>query len=81
MVKVQGEWITGAYLNFYVGNAVVLVPNYKDENDAVANEIIQELYPDREVIGIDVRNLYVDGGMIHCVTQQQPVDKLQSDIE
>lgn len=81
VVKVQGEWITGAYLNFYVGNAVVLVPNYKDENDAVANEIIQELYPDREVIGIDVRNLYVDGGMIHCVTQQQPIDKIQSDIE
>ncbi|WP_408022397.1 agmatine deiminase family protein [Sphingobacterium sp. ML3W] len=23
-------------------------------------------------MGIDVRNLYANGGMIHCVTQQQP---------
>jgi agmatine deiminase len=28
------------------------------------------------VIGIDVRNLYENGGMIHCVTQQQPAGKL-----
>ncbi|WP_317046011.1 agmatine deiminase family protein [Flavobacterium laiguense] len=23
-------------------------------------------------VGIDVRNLYQNGGMVHCVTQQQP---------
>ena len=81
VVKVQGEWIKGAYLNFYIGNSVVLVPNYNDENDHVANSILQELYPDKEIIGIDVRNLYVDGGMIHCVTQQQPIDLLAKEIE
>lgn len=73
VVKVKGEWIKGSYLNFYIGNKVVLVPNYKDENDEIANKILQDLYPDREVIGIDVRDLFADGGMIHCVTQQQPV--------
>lgn len=65
----------GSYLNFYIGNEVILVPNYNDPNDEIANEIIQNLYPSREVIGIDVRELYKDGGMIHCVTQQQPVVK------
>jgi len=64
----------GSYVNFYIGNTVVLVPNYHDPNDKIANEIIQKLYPDREVIGIDVRELYKHGGMIHCVTQQQPVE-------
>ncbi len=73
VVKVDGEWIKGAYTNFYVANKVVLVPNYNDENDQVANEILQKLYYDKEIIGIDVRDLYVDGGMIHCVTQQQPI--------
>ena len=77
VVKVDGEWIKGAYLNFYVGNKVVLVPNYDDENDKVANKILQDLYTDKEVIGIDVRDLYADGGMIHCVTQQQPMAKLK----
>ncbi len=62
----------GSYVNFYVANSVVLVPNYNDANDLVANAIIQSLYPNRKVIGIDVRNLYQYGGMIHCVTQQQP---------
>jgi len=62
----------GSYINYYIGNTVVLVPNYNDPNDSVANGLIQSLYPNRQVIGIDVRNLYENGGMIHCVTQQQP---------
>ena len=64
----------GSYCNYYIANTVVLVPNYSDPNDDVANAIIQELYPNRTVVGIDVRNLYENGGMIHCVTQQQPID-------
>jgi len=65
----------GSYINFYIGNDVVLVPNYNDENDKKANAILQELYPNRKIIGIDVRKLYQYGGMIHCVTQQQPINK------
>lgn len=64
----------GSYCNYYIANTVVLVPNYNDPNDVLANSIIQGLYPNRTVIGIDVRNLYENGGMIHCVTQQQPVN-------
>ncbi len=62
----------GSYVNYYVANKVVMVPNYGDPNDSIANTIIQQQYPDRKVIGIDVRNLYENGGMVHCVTQQQP---------
>ncbi len=62
----------GSYINYYIGNNAVLVPNYNDPNDAAANAQIQALYPTRKVIGIDCRNLYENGGMIHCVTQQQP---------
>jgi agmatine deiminase len=62
----------GSYVNYYIANTKVLVPNYNDPNDVVANQMIQNLYPTRTVVGIDVRNLYENGGMIHCVTQQQP---------
>ncbi len=65
----------GSYANYYVANDVVLVPNYNDPNDATANGIIQSLYPNRTVVGIDCRNLYQWGGMIHCVTQQQPTSQ------
>jgi agmatine deiminase len=63
----------GSYINFYIANAKILVPNYNDPQDAIANQIIQNLFPNKTVVGIDIRNLYVNGGMIHCVTQQQPI--------
>lgn len=64
----------GSYINYYIANTKVLVPIYNDPNDSVALEILQEFYSEREVVGIDSRNLYANGGMIHCVTQQQPVE-------
>ena len=69
-IAIQSE---GSYLNYYVGNEVVLVPNFNEGTDAQANSIIQELYPDRTVVGIMVNELWKDGGAIHCVTQQQPM--------
>lgn len=62
----------GSYCNYYIANTKVLVPNYNDPNDSMANSMLQALYPTKKVVGIDVRNLYANGGMIHCVTQQQP---------
>jgi hypothetical protein len=63
----------GSYVNYYVANEVVLIPFYNDPNDMAAMTVLQPLYPDRQIIGIDCRNLYEWGGMVHCVTQQQPV--------
>jgi agmatine deiminase len=62
----------GSYTNYYVANTVVLVPTYNDPNDSTALSVIQSQYPNRTVVGIDSRNLYFNGGMVHCVTQQQP---------
>ena len=62
----------GCYLNYYVGNEVVLVPIYGDVNDQVAMDIIADLYPTRKIVGINCMDLALFGGMVHCVTQQQP---------
>lgn len=70
--KMPGAKWWGLYINYYVGNKVVIVPKYNDPNDEKALAIIHELYPNRSIIGIDVRELYKDGGMLNCVTQQQP---------
>lgn len=69
---VDGLDYKGSYLNYYVGNEVVLVPVYGDANDAIATEILSQLYSTREIVPIDVTSLYQYGGMLHCVTQQQP---------
>jgi len=62
----------GLYANYYVANDVVLVPVYGDVNDARAKAIITEHFPGRQVVGILAHLLAELGGMIHCVTQQQP---------
>lgn len=62
----------GSYLNFYIGNEVVIVPVYNDENDAIALAKIAGLYPNKRIVPINVVPLFKNGGMIHCVTQQQP---------
>lgn len=69
--NVAGLDYKGSYLNFYIGNKVVLIPVYQDCNDKVAIEILQKLYPEKKMVPIDVTALYQYGGMIHCVTQQQ----------
>ncbi len=63
----------GLYANYYVANNVVLVPVYGDVNDAPAKSIIAEHFPDRDIIGIPAHAVAELGGMIHCVTQQQPL--------
>jgi agmatine deiminase len=62
----------GLYANYYVANNVVLVPVYGDAHDANAKAIIAEHFPGREVVGILAHMMAELGGMIHCVTQQQP---------
>jgi agmatine deiminase len=73
--NVPGVGDYGIYINFYVGNDVVLVPSYDDPNDPVAAEILQLLFPTRQVVSIPSTEVFRDGGMMHCVTQQQPVEK------
>jgi agmatine deiminase len=64
----------GSYCNYYIANTKIIVPTYADPNDEVAIQLLQTLYPDRAIVGIDFRNVYANGGMVHCVTQQQPAE-------
>lgn len=66
----------GTYANFYIANNVVLVPVYGDVNDAIAKSILAEHFPDREIFGIPAWATAELGGMMHCVTQQQPLGKM-----
>ena len=61
-----------AYSNYLIANNVVLVPVYGHANDQNALKIIEEQFPSREIIGIEVVALIEHGGAIGCVTQPQP---------
>jgi len=66
------ERYPASYTNFYIGNSVVIVPVFKDPHDAEALRILQDLFPGREVIGINARAMVEGFGTFHCGTQQQP---------
>ena len=69
---VDEQRVPMSYANFYIANGSVLVPTYRHPNDAKACEVLQSLFPDRRVMGIDCTDLIWGLGSIHCVTQQQP---------
>jgi agmatine deiminase len=68
----DGQRLPASYANFYIANRGVLVPTYRHANDARALATLQELFPNRRVVGIDCTELVWGLGAIHCVTQQQP---------
>ena len=40
----QGERLAASYVNFYIANKAVLVPQFQDENDQVALDIPQQVF-------------------------------------
>ncbi len=68
----EGRRLPASYGNFYIANGVVLVPVFNDPNDRVALDILADLFPDREVVGIYSGDLIWGFGAMHCMTQQQP---------
>lgn len=60
------------YVNFYVANGVVLLPEFGDApRDADAKAKLTELFPGRTVVQINIDPIALGGGGIHCTTQQE----------
>lgn len=68
--------LPATYANFLIINSAVLVPTYGSEKDQVAMDIIQKVFPDREVIGINCLPLIKQHGSLHCITMQFPAGVL-----
>ena len=69
----EGSRLPATYANFLILNGAVLVPTYRVPQDAKALEIIGQLFPDRQVIGIDCVALIQQHGSLHCVSMQYPI--------
>lgn len=71
-VEFEGERLPATYANFLIINGAVLVPVYNTMTDLTALKIFKEIFPDREIIGIDCSVLIKQHGSLHCVTMQYP---------
>ncbi|QJU59580.1 agmatine deiminase family protein [Sphingomonas sp. AP4-R1] len=72
LVERDGEMVPASYMNFYIGNAAVVVPLYGAPNDDAAVAAIGALFPDREAIGVRADHILTGGGSLHCISQQIP---------
>ena len=63
--------LPATYANYLVINDAVLVPTYNQPDlDQEAMRIIQQAFPDRDIVGIDCRAVIKQHGSLHCCTMQ-----------
>lgn len=75
-VVLNGKIAPASYANYLVTNGVVLVPTFgQKRSDDRAMGIISEMFENREICGIESRYFLMEGGTVHCLTQQEPLWK------
>lgn len=67
-----GDRLAASYVNFYIGNSVVVAPLLDPRHDRAVMTKLRRLFPRRKVIGVAAREIVIGGGGIHCITQQIP---------
>ncbi len=63
--------LPASYMNFYIANGVVIVPQFDDPADRTVCETLARLFPGRQIRGLSAVDLIVGRGAYHCITQQQ----------
>jgi agmatine deiminase len=71
-VELDGIKIVETYVNSYFANGALVVPTAGTAEDATALELLREVVPDREVVGVPSPVIAYGGGGVHCITQQVP---------
>jgi len=70
-----GSRLAASYINFYQGEKFVILPSFGVPEDKLAKKQLQNLYPNKEIIQIDSREILLGGGNIHCITMQIPYNE------
>lgn len=67
----EGLRLPATYANFLITNTQVLVPTYgQPDTDTAALNIINNVFTQRQVVGIDCNALVKQHGSLHCITMQ-----------
>ena len=72
MERTEGERLAGSYANFLITNGRIILPLLDPKYDDEAKALLQDIFPEHEVVGVEAREILLGGGNIHCITQQVP---------
>ena len=73
VLEAAGELVDYSYINHYVCNGAVIMPQFGDAAaDAAAKATLQGLFPGRAIEQLNIDGVAAGGGGIHCATQQEP---------
>lgn len=75
----DGHRLPATYANFLFVNGAILVPTYNQEYDELVLERLRLACPDREIVGVDCRQLIRQHGSLHCATMQIPAGFMNKD--
>jgi len=75
MEREAGERLAGSYANFLITNGRIILPLLDMQNDDQARAVLQDAFPDYEIVGVEAQEILLGGGNIHCITQQVPAVK------
>ena len=77
-VQYQDTSISANYMNWLVANGVVVMMEFGNpEWDQAAKQTVEGFFPGRDVVAVETLDIWLDGGGIHCVTNDQPSVDLQ----
>ncbi len=67
-----GRLAPASYANFLILNDAVLVPSYGQWDwDQLALGILNDVFPTRDVVGLDCQAILQEGGALHCLAMQE----------
>ncbi|MYS82308.1 agmatine deiminase family protein [Embleya scabrispora] len=72
VLEAHDDWVDFSYINHYVANGAVILCAFDDPRDEENAATFGKLFPGRTIELVDARDIFANGGGIHCITQQQP---------
>jgi agmatine deiminase len=70
--RLGGDPLAASYVNFYLGNSVLVYPHLDTRHDGAVAELLARELPGRRVVGVAAREILLGGGGVHCITRHVP---------